>query len=101
MSAQGASANVVPTAGSSGVETTAAASNNIGGSSGGDGVVVERCPARIGLMGNPSDGFNGKTLSILVANFAATVTLTPSDALVTTRTNRNPRVVEAIPEESL
>jgi hypothetical protein len=24
--------------------------------------VTESCPARVGLMGNPSDGFHGKTL---------------------------------------
>lgn len=33
----------------------------------------ERCAARIGLMGNPSDGFNGKTLSFLIDNFYAVV----------------------------
>lgn len=33
--------------------------------------------ARIGLMGNPSDGFNGKTLSMLISNFWADVTLIP------------------------
>ena len=33
------------------------------------------CPARIGLMGNPSDGFKGKTLSFLISNFEATVTI--------------------------
>ncbi len=30
---------------------------------------------RAGLLGNPSDGYNGKTLSIIVKNFAATVLL--------------------------
>ncbi|XRB05830.1 glucuronokinase [Pycnococcus provasolii] len=33
--------------------------------------------ARIGLLGNPSDGYNGKTLSILIKNYHATVTLKP------------------------
>lgn len=41
-------------------------------------VLLERCYARIGLMGNPSDGFNGKTLSFLISNFSAEITLTPS-----------------------
>jgi hypothetical protein len=36
-------------------------------------ILSEKCYARIGLMGNPSDGFNGKTLSFLIRNFAATV----------------------------
>ncbi|ORY46847.1 ribosomal protein S5 domain 2-like protein [Rhizoclosmatium globosum] len=34
--------------------------------------------ARIGLLGNPSDGFYGKTISLLIKNFKATVTLTPN-----------------------
>jgi glucuronokinase len=35
--------------------------------------VEGRCCARIGLMGNPSDGFEGKTLSFLLDNFSARV----------------------------
>ncbi|KAJ3075831.1 hypothetical protein HDU98_006767 [Podochytrium sp. JEL0797] len=34
--------------------------------------------ARVGLMGNPSDGFYGKTISLLIKNFHATVTITPN-----------------------
>ena len=37
--------------------------------------------ARAGLLGNPSDGYNGKTISIIVKNFAASVSLTESAAL--------------------
>lgn len=37
--------------------------------------VTHCCPARVGLMGNPSDGFKGKTLSFLISNFEATVTI--------------------------
>ena len=33
------------------------------------------CPARVGFMGNPSDGFQGKTLSFTLNNFYASVTL--------------------------
>lgn len=33
------------------------------------------CSARVGLMGNPSDGFEGRTLSFLIKNFCATVTI--------------------------
>lgn len=33
----------------------------------------DRCYARIGLMGNPSDGYHGKTLSMLIGNFYAEV----------------------------
>lgn len=35
--------------------------------------------ARVGLMGNPSDGFYGKTLSLLISNFWAQVTLLPNN----------------------
>jgi glucuronokinase len=49
--------------------------------------VVEICPARVGLMGNPSDGFGGKTLSFLIDNFSARVTIKanedPTDTEVT------------------
>ena len=38
-------------------------------------VVTQSCHARVGLIGNPSDGFEGKTLSFLIANFAAVVTI--------------------------
>lgn len=37
---------------------------------------------RIGLIGNPSDGFNGKTISLTIANFWAEVTIKPSTKLV-------------------
>ncbi|KAJ8659621.1 hypothetical protein O0I10_004600 [Lichtheimia ornata] len=33
--------------------------------------------ARVGLMGNPSDGFYGKTMSLLISNFWAEVALLP------------------------
>ncbi|KAI8929946.1 ribosomal protein S5 domain 2-type protein [Entophlyctis helioformis] len=37
-----------------------------------------RVHARIGLIGNPSDGFFGRTISLLVSNFWASVTLVPN-----------------------
>ncbi len=37
---------------------------------------------RVGLMGNPSDMFNGKTLALSVKNFWSEVTITPSTRLV-------------------
>ncbi|KAI8089344.1 ribosomal protein S5 domain 2-type protein [Halteromyces radiatus] len=37
-----------------------------------------RSYARVGLMGNPSDGFFGKTMSLLISNFWAQVTLLPN-----------------------
>jgi len=35
-------------------------------------------PARAGLLGNPSDGYQGRTIAIAVDQFQATVTLEPS-----------------------
>jgi hypothetical protein len=37
------------------------------------------CPARAGLLGNPSDGFHGKTLSFVVPNFFAQVTISANE----------------------
>jgi glucuronokinase len=37
--------------------------------------------ARAGLVGNPSDGYHGKTISFIVKNFAARVTLEPSEQI--------------------
>ena len=34
--------------------------------------------ARAGLLGNPSDGYYGKTISLLMRNFRARVVLYPS-----------------------
>ncbi|XP_056330390.1 uncharacterized protein LOC130242336 [Danio aesculapii] len=41
-----------------------------------------RSYARVGLMGNPSDGFNGKTIAMSISNFWAEVTLIESQTLV-------------------
>lgn len=38
-------------------------------------LVRKRAYARAGLIGNPSDGYNGKTISIIVRNFCAEVVL--------------------------
>jgi len=38
-------------------------------------IIRQRVPARVGIMGNPSDGFFGKTIAATIANFAAEVTL--------------------------
>ena len=37
--------------------------------------------ARIGLIGNPSDGFGGQTISSIISNFCATATLSESSQL--------------------
>lgn len=38
-------------------------------------------PARAGLIGNPSDGYDGKTISVVVNRFAVRMTLEASDCL--------------------
>jgi glucuronokinase len=38
-------------------------------------IIETRAYARAGLLGNPSDGYFGKTISIIVRNFAASVSL--------------------------
>lgn len=42
---------------------------------------VSRVLARIGLLGNPSDGFGGACISLSLANYWAEVTLTPGGPL--------------------
>jgi hypothetical protein len=42
------------------------------------GVIRARAYARIGLLGNPSDGYFGKTISVSIQNFYAEVALTPN-----------------------
>lgn len=44
-------------------------------------IIEERTPARAGLLGNPSDGYFGKTISISVKNFGAHITLYESPEL--------------------
>ncbi|XP_023931055.1 glucuronokinase 1-like, partial [Lingula anatina] len=43
---------------------------------------TKRAYARVGLFGNPSDGYYGKTISMSIKNFWAEVTITESDHLV-------------------
>ncbi|XP_061682466.1 glucuronokinase with putative uridyl pyrophosphorylase isoform X4 [Syngnathoides biaculeatus] len=44
--------------------------------------ITFRSFARVGLMGNPSDGFNGKTIAMTIKNFWAEVTLVKSQTLI-------------------
>ncbi|KAH6833339.1 glucuronokinase G [Perilla frutescens var. hirtella] len=45
-------------------------------------VIENRAYARIGLLGNPSDVYNGRTISLSLGNFWASVKLEPSDYLM-------------------
>lgn len=37
--------------------------------------ISHECPARIGLLGNPSDAYHGQCLSLAIDNFSARVRL--------------------------
>jgi len=52
--------------------------------------------ARAGLVGNPSDGYNGKTISIIIRNFAAQVTLWESPELEIRRSREEQRSYSGI-----
>jgi glucuronokinase len=45
-------------------------------------IIESRAYARAALLGNPSDGYNGKTISIIVRNFGAHVSLYQTPELV-------------------
>lgn len=44
-------------------------------------IICHRIGARVGLVGNPSDGFGGKTISSLISDFSASVMLWESPKL--------------------
>lgn len=44
-------------------------------------MIVGSAPARVGLLGNPSDGYGGRTLGLAVPRFQATVEVEPAEHL--------------------
>ncbi|HRU05265.1 MAG TPA: GHMP kinase [Candidatus Brocadiia bacterium] len=52
-------------------------------------IIKKRAYARAGLIGNPSDGYFGKTISLIVKNMSATVTLWESPELVLENSERD------------
>lgn len=44
-------------------------------------MITHSVPARVGLLGNPSDGYGGRTLALTVDKFSATVELEESERL--------------------
>ncbi|CAO3639628.1 unnamed protein product [Cunninghamella blakesleeana] len=52
-------------------------------------IIRKKAYARVGLMGNPSDGFYGKTMSLLISNFWAQVTLIPNHHNYISSSNNN------------
>ena len=53
---------------------------------------------RAALVGNPSDGYNGKTISFVFSDFSAEVTLQPSHTLEIIPCNRERLIFESINE---
>ncbi|MBT4359729.1 MAG: GHMP kinase [Candidatus Marinimicrobia bacterium] len=60
-------------------------------------IIEERAYARAGLLGNPSDGYFGKTISIAIKNFGAWVTLYESPEL---RIEADPEDINEFPSMS-
>ncbi len=56
---------------------------------------VNCCEARVGMVGNPSDGFKGKTLSFLLGNFEACVEITRAEEGAFTFHGTNSNIAEA------
>ena len=44
-------------------------------------MISHAAPSRVGILGNPSDGYNGRTLALAVPQFQATVHLEESDGI--------------------
>jgi len=59
-------------------------------------VITARSHPRAGLVGNPSDGYHGKTISFIVRNFSATVTLWESPELEIQPARRDEMIFENI-----
>ena len=45
------------------------------------GIIKTKSYSRVGFLGNPSDGYFGKTISIALGNFSVVLTLTESSRL--------------------
>ena len=44
-------------------------------------MISHAAPSRVGILGNPSDGYGGRTLALAVPQYQATVTLEPADGV--------------------
>lgn len=54
-------------------------------------MITGTAPARVGILGNPSDGYGGRTLSLALTQFEATVRLEPAERLeIVARTDDEP-----------
>ena len=62
-------------------------------------IIEKQGHARVALLGNPSDGFHGKTIALLVRNFAAEVQLWESPELaIEPHPEHDPRCFESLEE---
>ena len=59
-------------------------------------IIRARSHPRAGLVGNPSDGYHGKTISFIIRNFSAEVTLWESPELVIEPARRDEMCFESI-----
>ena len=59
-------------------------------------IIETRAYARAGLLGNPSDGYFGKTISIIVGNFGAHVSLYQSPELCIEPQNQDQNIYRNI-----
>jgi glucuronokinase len=61
-------------------------------------VITERAYARAGLIGNPSDGYFGKTISFLIKNYFAEVTLYESPEIEVVPNEKDHRTFKSMQE---
>jgi glucuronokinase len=61
-------------------------------------LIKTKAYARAGLVGNPSDGYYGKTISFIIRNFAAEITLYESPELIIEPNQRDHSVFGSIEE---
>lgn len=58
--------------------------------------VTARIPARVGLCGNPSDGYFGRTISLAIGNFAAAISVEDADRIVLEPSERDHSVFNSL-----
>lgn len=64
-----------------------------------NGIIQSVCPARAGFIGNPSDGFYGKTIAVIIRNWSARVQLWESPELkIEANPNHDPQIFGSLQE---
>ena len=62
------------------------------------GKITKRVYARVALVGNPSDGWGGKTIATPIKNFSAKVTLSPASKIIFKPNSQDKLRLESIAE---